>query len=185
MRKKESFIKEVSKGVWGMPRLSEAKKDVISCEKLRGSANSYWSVDVRMGQPSVLKTHYSKQLESKPRELKHLSTWRRRKQSSDCASSGERTRRSPNLYSYGCIGVIGPHNWSDFNLNDMGRSAIEGDSPVRVHNRGEVVSWVGRGRRRPVWICQHHLVRLNTPERPIVNQYCEGKVKSTVNNGVK
>jgi len=24
-----------------MPRLSEAKKDVISCEKLRGSANSY------------------------------------------------------------------------------------------------------------------------------------------------
>ena len=33
-------LKEVNKGVWGMPRLSEAKKDVISCEKLRGSANS-------------------------------------------------------------------------------------------------------------------------------------------------
>ena len=32
-------LKEVTKGVWGMPRLSEAKKDVISCEKLRGSAN--------------------------------------------------------------------------------------------------------------------------------------------------
>ena len=31
--------KEVNKSVWGMPRLSEAKKDVISCEKLRGSAN--------------------------------------------------------------------------------------------------------------------------------------------------
>ena len=31
--------KEVRKGVWRMPRLSEAKKDVISCEKLRGSAN--------------------------------------------------------------------------------------------------------------------------------------------------
>ena len=31
--------KEVSKGVWGMPRLSEAKKDVVSCAKLRGSAN--------------------------------------------------------------------------------------------------------------------------------------------------
>jgi hypothetical protein len=26
---------EEKKGVWGMPRLSEAKKDVISCEKLR------------------------------------------------------------------------------------------------------------------------------------------------------
>ena len=33
------LVKEVSKSVWGMPRLSEAKKDVISCEKLRGSAN--------------------------------------------------------------------------------------------------------------------------------------------------
>ena len=29
------------------------------------------------------------------------------------------------------------------------------------------------------------LPRLNTPERPIVNQYCEGKVKSTPNRGVK
>ena len=29
-----------NKGVWGMPRLSEAKKDVISCEKLRGSAHT-------------------------------------------------------------------------------------------------------------------------------------------------
>jgi hypothetical protein len=37
--RKNSRLKEVNKGVWGMPRLSEAKKDVISCEKLRGSAN--------------------------------------------------------------------------------------------------------------------------------------------------
>ena len=36
-----NVVEEVNKGVWGMPRLSEAKKDVISCEKLRGSANSY------------------------------------------------------------------------------------------------------------------------------------------------
>ncbi len=31
--------KKVSKGVWGMPRLLEAKKDVVSCEKPRGFAN--------------------------------------------------------------------------------------------------------------------------------------------------
>ena len=41
VRLESRFKREVSKGVWGMPRLSEAKKDVISCEKLRGSANSY------------------------------------------------------------------------------------------------------------------------------------------------
>ena len=28
-----------NKGVWRMPRLSEATKDVVSCEKLRGAAN--------------------------------------------------------------------------------------------------------------------------------------------------
>ncbi len=33
--------KKVNKGVRGMPRLSEAMKDVISCDKLRGSANNY------------------------------------------------------------------------------------------------------------------------------------------------
>jgi len=31
---------EANKGVWGMPRLSEKTKDVISCEKLRGGANN-------------------------------------------------------------------------------------------------------------------------------------------------
>ena len=34
-----SYYKKVSKGAWGMPRLLEAKKDVVSCEKPRGLAN--------------------------------------------------------------------------------------------------------------------------------------------------
>lgn len=34
------FGDKLEKGVWGMPRLSEAKKDVISCEKPRGSAHT-------------------------------------------------------------------------------------------------------------------------------------------------
>ena len=32
--------KNVRKGVRGMPRVSEAKKDVISCDKLWGGANN-------------------------------------------------------------------------------------------------------------------------------------------------
>ena len=36
--KKKEYNKQ-NKGVWGMPRLSEAKKGVISCEKLRGRAH--------------------------------------------------------------------------------------------------------------------------------------------------
>ncbi len=34
-------------------------------------------------------------------------------------------------------------------------------------------------------ICEDHLVRLSTLQRPIVNQYREGKVKSTPVRGVK
>ena len=30
-----------NKGVWGMPRLSEAKKDAISCENPRGAAHEH------------------------------------------------------------------------------------------------------------------------------------------------
>ena len=33
-------IEKVTKSVRGMPWLSEAKKDVISCDKLRGGANN-------------------------------------------------------------------------------------------------------------------------------------------------
>ena len=33
------IYKKVSKGAWGMPRLLEAKKDVVSCDKPRGLAN--------------------------------------------------------------------------------------------------------------------------------------------------
>jgi hypothetical protein len=55
--KSKKYNKQI-KGVWGMPRLSEAKKDVISCEKLRGLAHTNRSADIRMGQPNALKMHY-------------------------------------------------------------------------------------------------------------------------------
>ena len=38
-----------------MPWLSEAMKDVISCDKLWGVAQTLWSADFRMGQPDILK----------------------------------------------------------------------------------------------------------------------------------
>ena len=34
------MAEKVRKGEWGMPRLSKAKKDVVSCEKPRGLANT-------------------------------------------------------------------------------------------------------------------------------------------------
>ena len=42
-----------------MPWLSEAMKDVASCDKLRVGAHILLSVDFRMGKPVVLKVQYS------------------------------------------------------------------------------------------------------------------------------
>ena len=50
--------KKVRKGAWRMPRLSEARKDAISCDKPRGSAHTNRSGDLRMGQPGWLKTSH-------------------------------------------------------------------------------------------------------------------------------
>jgi hypothetical protein len=41
-----------------MPRHEKAMKDVISCDKRRGGANTLRSDDFRMGKPSGLKTRY-------------------------------------------------------------------------------------------------------------------------------
>ena len=75
-----------------MPRLLEAKKDVESCEKPRGTANRYRSGDVRMGKPSNLKSCYLNR--SQRRELKHLSTCRKRKKQSISRVVASETERA-------------------------------------------------------------------------------------------
>ena len=66
------------------------------------------------------------------------------------------------------------------------RAAEEGESPVseRLVTSSQC-SRVPRDTWNPVGIWVDHDPRLNTPLRPIVNQYREGKVKSTPVRGVK
>jgi hypothetical protein len=63
-----------------MPRLREAMKDVISCDKLRVSANTIRSADFRMGQPGMSRSYHPFYNGGERGELKHLSTCRKRKQ---------------------------------------------------------------------------------------------------------
>ena len=63
-----------------MPWLSEAKKDVTSCDKLRGGANIHYIRRFPNGATRQDEDLSFRITESKPRELKHLSTWRKRKQ---------------------------------------------------------------------------------------------------------
>ena len=168
-----------------MPRVWEAMKDVVSCEKLGGTAHEYWSLDIRMGQPGMLKTYHSSIYVGKPTRRTETSKYPEEKKiTNDSPSSGERTGKSPNRKSVlfrGCRTASANNK----KRKCLGRHTKESDSLVRVRMLGSAVSWVGRDQRNPVWICGYHPVRLNTPYRPIVNQYRKGKVKSTVNNGVK
>ena len=72
-------IGQAEKCTGWMPRYEPAKKDVASCEKPRGAASERRSGDIRMGQPGVGDTTSPRE-RSQPRELKHLSTWRKRNQ---------------------------------------------------------------------------------------------------------
>ena len=177
--------KKVGKGTWRMPWLSEAMKDVISCDKSWGGANNPWSRNFRMGQPNILKRYYPTKLEA------NAGNWNilvpaGKENNNDSPSSGERTGKSPNHPCYGMCGVVGPQCGMKFReKNVLESSTIEHDSCVFEAYPTVAVSWVARSTRNSAWICRDHPVRLNTPERPIVNQYCEGKVKSTSNRGVK
>ena len=168
-----------------MPWLSEAMKDVISCDKLRAGANNLWSEDFRMGQPVILKEWHLAWQEA------NAGNWNilvpvGKENNNDSPSSGERTGISPNQCCYGNIGVVGPRSRKKFSeKNSLENETIDGDSPVFEAKWSVVVSWVARDTRNLAWICRDHPVRLNTPERPIANQYCEGKVKSTSNRRVK
>ena len=73
-------IKSVGRMTWHQ----EPKKDVTSCDKLRGGANNRRSGDFRMGKPgrAILCQRALNQIgvRGEPPELKHLSRARKRNQ---------------------------------------------------------------------------------------------------------
>ena len=72
-----NFFK-ANKGVWWMPRVYEAKKDVVSCDKLRGAAHERYIRRFPNGTTCYTEG-VSLSNESQRGELKHLSTRRKRK----------------------------------------------------------------------------------------------------------
>ena len=66
-----------------MPRHREAKKDAANGETRRGAVSMQRAVDIRMGEPTSEEGWYHmmkrQSYEARRRELKHLSTCRRRK----------------------------------------------------------------------------------------------------------
>ena len=92
----ERFGGQATKSTRWMPRHQEAKKGVISCDKLRGAAHTRRSVDARMGKPTsnhidVAVTEYIGG-ERPTRGIEPSQYPEERKSNRDSASSGERTR---------------------------------------------------------------------------------------------
>ena len=63
-----------------MPWLSMTMKDVISCDKPWLGANNRLNRGFPNGETLLVEDQESALGGGKPRELKHLSTWRKRKQ---------------------------------------------------------------------------------------------------------
>ena len=74
-----NFFK-ANKGVWWMPRVYEAMKDVVSCDKPGGTAHKYYIPGFPNGTTCYTEGVSSRRKSgSQPGELKHLSTRRKRK----------------------------------------------------------------------------------------------------------
>ena len=165
-----------------MPWLWEATKDVVSCDKLRGAAHKHYIRRFPNGTTQYTEGVLS---ERKPTQGTETSKYLEEKKTNVISWVVASEKETAQTRVACCSGVVGPHLESDIKLNHLESWAIAGDSPVSTNCRGRAEPWVGRDRRNPAWICRHHPVRLNTPQRPIVNQYRKGKVKGTPNRGVK
>ena len=75
------FLIESHKGAWWMPRHKVAMKDVAWRRYTSGRCRATFDPEVsEWGNPSQFIETFFRKKKSAPREVKHLSTWRKRKQ---------------------------------------------------------------------------------------------------------
>ena len=180
-------------GARRMPRRREPTKDAASRESPGGAAHGLRSRGLRMGEPSQggLATVFGRR---QPGELKHLSTPRRGNQTetppvaasergpaqtgrsakrADVARPGLRARRpvaAPTGGSHKAASQRKTHGKArGTGLEPRTRSWLPPGSRPRVPP----------GTRNPAGSRGDRPPRLSTPLRPTVDQYREGKVKST------
>ena len=70
---------QAKESMWGMPRYTEARKAVVSCDKPVGSCTQAMIPGLPNGETRLSVMAVTLYGVSKPRELKHLSTSRKEK----------------------------------------------------------------------------------------------------------
>jgi hypothetical protein len=174
-------------------------KDAVGGERAGEVPNNLRSGRLRMGEPpaghAAGPTTESIGGGRAPWELKHLSTRWKRNQIRDSPSSGERTGKSPNRAgviargrcSRGVVGRYraGPRSGREVSnpccsRTALERQAIQGDSPVGNTARTSSVAFLSTtGHEEPRGKPGGPPPKAKYPQRPIANEYREGKVKRT------
>ena len=164
-RTRDRFKGQAKKSIRRMPWHQEPKKDVTSCDKPRGGANIYRSVDFRMGEPNTAIPYYpvlnTQVQEDIPAELKHLSRRRKRNQ-----TRFPKQRRAKGEEAKPLIviskGLRTAHRIIKTQQNCLGRQAREGKSPVNERLRQRAGSRVPPDTWNPVGSRGDHPPSLNT-----------------------
>ena len=135
-----------------MPWLSEAKKDVTSCDKQRGGANIRY---IRWFPNGA--THYNEDVVPVVIRGANPENWNilvpgGKENKSDSLSSGDRTGNSPNRCRFGDNGVEGPviliRIWNGICLESQ---TIEGESPVHV-SINNIIGILSRSGHEKSWL---------------------------------
>ena len=147
----KNICDQAVKGCWWMPWYRQAKKDVITCEKLRGVGKRHRSGGVRMGKPgrsnilSSLTEYIGQGGETCRSDTSQQAE--EKKSRRDSQSSGERNGKSLNqgFYPWGCRAS---QKAEETQQNGMGRPARQGESPVceKWKQRDWYLSKAGHGK---------------------------------------
>ena len=176
-----------------MPWRREPTKGAASRDSPGGAAHGLRSRGARMGEPSR-RGPATRASGRQPGELKHLSTPRRGNQEETPPSSGERTGASPNRGARKACGrcrpgvedaatgprTARPQSQSTCRAEDAWEGARHRvRAPYAKARACGPQSGVPPGTRNPAGSRGDRPPRLSTTLRPTVDEYREGKVKST------
>ncbi len=120
-----------------MPRRQEAKKDVVSCDKLGGAAHKRYIPRFPNGT-----TYYTGGIisERRPTRRTETSKYPEEKKITMIPQVVASERGLAQTRVACCLGVVGLFLETHINLKPLESGAIEGESPVRTNCVGRTVS---------------------------------------------
>ena len=159
-------------GLCGIAWYLESKKGVVTDDMLWVARNRQWSKDSLMGQPMKNRVYTEIYIKCADNSANwNILVTEGKESNSDFLNSGELKENSLNLNASERFRCCGSSYYITRRITNLLITKSE-----KVLNPVGVCRYVIKGHTRvvqstcnSVWICEAHLVRLNTPKWPIVN----------------